>query len=273
MSIAIVIPARFASKRFPGKPLAKIAGVEMLKRVWDITTLVKKTHPDTYAVVATDDDRIKSFCEQNNINYVMTSESCRTGTERTAEALTKIDINPNFVINLQGDNPLCPPWFIESMLECVKQNPDIEMITPYVNLKWSELDALRKQKEVSPFSGTTVIVDKDEYAIWFSKNIIPAIRKEEALRETSEFSPVKRHIGLYGYSPKMLSILQNMEATKYEKLEGLEQLPILEAGYKIKMQEVDYRDRIGMSGVDTPEDAKKAEKLFEEFGEFDKYYQ
>jgi 3-deoxy-manno-octulosonate cytidylyltransferase (CMP-KDO synthetase) len=272
MSTAIVIPARYASKRFPGKPLAKIAGVEMLKRVWKIASLVKKKYPDTYAVVATDDNRIKSFCEQNNINYVMTAESCRTGTERTAEALQKIDFEPDFVINLQGDNPLCPPWFIESMIECYYENPTIDMITPYVKLKWSDLDALRKQKEKSPFSGTSVIVNKNGDAIWFSKNIIPAIRKEESVREKNEFSPVKRHIGLYGYSPKMLSIMPSIKATEYEECEGLEQLPILEAGYKIKMQEVDYKDRTGMSGVDTPEDAEKATKLFEEFGEFDKYY-
>ncbi len=269
---AIIIPARYASKRFPGKPLTKIAGKEMLKRVWEITEIVKQRKKNVDAVVATDDNRIADFCITNNMKYVMTSQNCRSGTERSIEAVKQLDYKPDFIINLQGDNPLCPPWFVEDMISCFEQNPDLEVITPYVNLSWKELDKLREHKKENPFSGTTVIIDKNNFAIWFSKQIIPAVRKENKLREQSDYSPVNRHIGLYGYNFNCIDKIASLKKTNYEEYEGLEQLAIIEEGISIKMQKVDYRDRDGMSGIDSPADVKIADKIFDKFGEFIQYY-
>ncbi len=263
--ITIVIPARYASKRFPGKPLVKIAGKEMLLRVWEIAKIVQKKKNNVDIIVATDDKRIKNFCIKHKIKYVMTSETCRSGTERSIEAVKKLNYKPDFVINLQGDNPLCPHWFLEEMIDYYQNNPDIEVITPCVNLTWKELDKLRSQKEKNPFSGTTVIINNKNHAIWFSKNIIPAIRKEKERRLKNNYSPIYRHIGLYGYGFNSLIKILKLKKTEYEALEGLEQLGILEAGINIKMIKVNYRNREGMSGIDSPDDLVIAEKIFKQY--------
>ncbi|MBU2546250.1 MAG: 3-deoxy-manno-octulosonate cytidylyltransferase [Pseudomonadota bacterium] len=265
----IVIPARYGSTRFPGKPLVKIAGKEMLLRVWEIAQFVAKKIANVDAVVATDDERIQSFCEEKKIAYVMTSEACRTGTERVCEVIEKVGDNVDFVMNLQGDNPMCPPWFVEALLNEYQKDSSIEVVTPCVKLSWEELEALRINKMKTPFSGTTAILNhKTNDAIWFSKHIIPAIRKEAKLRETTEKSPVYRHIGLYGYRTDVLETLQKLPESFYEKLEGLEQLRFLENGISVRIVEVDYRGYSGMSGIDAPEDVAKAESLLAEQGEF-----
>ncbi|MFH1333907.1 MAG: 3-deoxy-manno-octulosonate cytidylyltransferase [Pseudomonadota bacterium] len=265
----IVIPARYASTRFPGKQLVKIAGKEMLLRVWEIAQYVSNKIENVEAVVATDDERIQSFCEQHDIRYFMTSTECRTGTDRVCEVIQKIDDKFSFVMNLQGDNPLCPPWFIEAMLNEYNNDSSVEVVTPCVNLTWQELDALRSSKIKTPFSGTTAVLNhKTKNAVWFSKQIIPAIRKEEKYRQLSKQSPIYRHIGVYGYRTDILKKLKQLPESYYEKLEGLEQLRFLENGISIRIVAVDYRGRIGMSGIDSPEDVSKAEALLEKQGEF-----
>jgi len=134
--ILIIIPARYASRRMPGKPLIKVAGKEILRRSWEIAKIVEKTQPNVEVLIATDDFRIKNFCEQNNMEVMMTSESCKSGTERSKDAVAKLIDKPNFIINLEADN-LCPPWFIESLVSCYNQNHDLEVISPCLNLTWS----------------------------------------------------------------------------------------------------------------------------------------
>ena len=270
-NILIVIPARYGSKRLPAKPLIKIAGKEMLKRVWEIALLAVQKHENynIQVIVATDDNRIGDFCQQNKINYLMTSVNCNSGTERTIEVISQLEIKPDFIINLQGDNPLCPPWFVEEMIKEFYKNPQIEMISPFVNLTWLELGELRKVKDKTPFSGTTVILNESNEAIWFSKQILPAIRNENKLRTESHLSPVLRHIGLYGYSYEALNKISKLSKSKYEDLEGLEQLSILMAGIKIKMILVDYKGREGMSGIDEQSYIEIAERILNKFGEFD----
>ncbi len=270
-NILIVIPARYGSKRLPGKPLIKIAGKEMLKRVWEIALLVIQKYKGftIQALVATDDEKISNFCAKNNINCSMTSVDCSSGTKRTVEIINQLEIKPDFIINLQGDNPLCPPWFLEQMIDKFYKNPQIEVISPYVNLTWTELDELRKVKQKTPFSGTTVVLNNNNEAIWFSKQILPAIRNENKLKTESDLSPVLRHIGLYGYSHEALNTISKLSKSKYEDLEGLEQLSILQAGIKIKMTLVDYKNREGMSGIDEQSDIEIAERILNKFGEFE----
>lgn len=269
MKYLIAIPARFGSSRFPGKPLEKIAGKEMLLRVWEVATQAADKFPDVSCAVGTEDQRIYDFCVKNNIKCFITSEYCRTGTDRCREIAQKIDFEPEFVLNLQGDNPLCPPWFIESVLESYINNKECDVVTPCVNLSWEALDKLRESKKTTPFSGTTAILDqKSNNAIWFSKNIIPAIRKEDKLRQELPMSPVMRHIGLYGYTIKALNEIADLPEGYYEPFEGLEQLRFLENGYTIRVAKVDYRGRDGMSGVDSPEDIPRAEKILSKDGEF-----
>lgn len=265
--ILIVIPARYASTRLPGKPLHKIAGVEMIVRVARIAQSVCKKYSNCDYVVATDDVRISDFCQSKEINAVITSDACTSGTERCLEAVMIYNPQAEFVVNLQGDNPLCPTWFIESLIDEWMKNSDAGVYTPAVVLSWHELDALRENKKTTPYSGTTVEVDKFGYAITFSKNIIPAIRKEANYRESDSKSFVRRHIGLYAYTKDALKKYFELEAGVYEKTEGLEQMRFIENRIPVKIVDVDYRGLEGMSGIDSPEDVERAEKIIAKQGE------
>lgn len=269
MNLLIAIPARFGSKRFPGKPLAKIHGKTMLQRVYDIALKASRQYPGAACVVATEEAKIVDFCREHDITCCLTSNTCKTGTDRIQEIIDQMKSKPDFVVNLQGDNPLCPPWIVEAVIDAYKADQTAEVITPCVQLTWGELEQLRINKKATPFTGTTAVVDKNLNAVWFSKQILPAIRNEEKIRaESPVLSPVLRHIGLYGYRTDILQRIASLEEGYYEKFEGLEQLRFLENGIKIKVVLVDYRGRESMSGVDSPEDIQKAEALLTKYGEF-----
>jgi 3-deoxy-manno-octulosonate cytidylyltransferase (CMP-KDO synthetase) len=270
MRVLIAIPARYESTRFPGKPLAKIHGKEMLLRVWEIAQkAASKFEKGVVAcAVGTEDQRIVDFCKRHNITCYMTSRNCLTGTDRVKEVMDKVAGRPEFVVNLQGDNPLCPPWFVESVIEAYLKDTFVQVVTPVVNLSWVDLDRFRENKKTTPFSGTCAIIHPvTSDAIWFSKSIVPAIRKEAEYRLQSLASPIFRHIGLYGYTPNALEKFAELPETAYEKLEGLEQLRFLENGMTVRTVTVDYGKYKGMSGVDSPEDVIRAEDLLSKQGE------
>lgn len=258
MNTAIIIPARYASTRFPGKPLALLAGKAVLAWVVDIAKIVASKIPNVTYHVATDDDRIKLFCDQNNIPVIMTSAQFETGTDRVMAAVKTLPIQPDFIINLQGDAPFTPADFVMDIINAYKNNKAVDIVTPVVQLSWSEYDALRESKKSTPFSGTTAILDRNNRALWFSKNIIPAIRKED--RHINP-SPVYRHIGLYGYNRQSLEKYVTLPVSTYEHLEGLEQLRALENGMSLQAVVVDYKGRPAMTGIDSPEDLIRAEAL------------
>ena len=267
MKTIIVIPARYASTRFPGKPLAKIAGQTMVSRVYDIAVTAAEEQSGVDVVVATDHQDIVAHCKEIGAKAVMTSDNCISGSDRVSEAVDKMGGDFDFIINLQGDVPLLPPEVIRSMIESYANDSTADVVTPVVHLSWEELDNLRLSKRKTPFSGTTAILNRDGTARWFSKNIIPAVRKEDKLREEMERSPVHRHIGLYGYSAEMLKIYATLPEGHYEKFEGLEQLRVLENGYTIRAVKVKIEGHRSVSGVDTPEDAKRSEEIINQHGE------
>lgn len=270
VKILIGIPARYASTRFPGKPLVKICGVEMIKRVYDAAKKIESKFDNCLAVVATEDDRIMDFCKANNMDCVMTSDTCKTGTDRVADIIKQLGINPEFAVNMQGDT-ICPPWFIEAIIEAYIKDNSVEVVTPCANLTWEQLDQMKENKKTTPFSGTCAVINHDTMdAIWFSKVIIPAIRKEEKLRAESDKSPILRHIGLYGYRVDVLKKFSELPEAFYEKgaIEGLEQLRFLENGIKVRVVEVDYRGLPAeMTGVDSPEDIPRAEAFVTKFSD------
>ena len=273
LKIAILIPARYHSTRLPGKPLALISGKTMLERVWRIAKLAQQqasqTQPiDWYCAVVTEDQRIQQYCSDTAINCLLTSAECQSGTERILEASQTLGQAFDLVVNLQGDNVLCPPWFITKLVERFLADTSMRILTPAVQLSWSALDALRLAKSTTPFSGTTVVVDAHSRANWFSKLILPAMRDEANLRVESTYSPVLRHIGLYAYHGAILSQLQTISMSPYEAYEGLEQLRYLQAGIPIEIVAVDYRGRTGMNGVDSLPDVQRAEAILEQEGEF-----
>jgi len=259
--IAIIIPARYASTRFPGKPLAVLGGKPILNRVYENAIEAASGLSNITVAVATDDDRISSHCEKDHINYLMTSPDCHTGSDRVIEAAAQLKDQPDFVLNMQGDAPFTPADFIRAMIDEYLADSSVDIVTPVTQMSWAQLDKLREDKKTTPFSGTTAVLDLARNALWFSKNIIPGIRKEKEMREKGDLSPVYRHIGLYGYKWSALQKYKTLAPSFYEELEGLEQLRALENGMKIRAVIVDYKGRPSMSGIDSPEDLERAEKL------------
>lgn len=257
MKTAIIIPARYASTRFPGKPLTLIGGQSMLSRVVDIANAAAERIGNVSVAVATEDVRILKHAEELGVTCVMTSDDCATGSDRVLEAAKKMG-NFDFVLGLQGDAPFTPVEAPVKMIEAFKADNTIEVVTPIINLRWAELDKLREQKKVTPFSGTTAVIDQHGKALWFSKNILPAIRKEN---RAEEFSPVHQHIGLYGYRIDVLEKFVGLPQGHYEELESLEQLRLLEN--KISIQTVTLKVAAGLAqaGIDSPEDVTRAEEI------------
>jgi len=272
MKTAIIIPARYGSTRFPGKPLVKIGGKSMLERVVEIGRNAIKDRPSIALAVATEDKRIADHCEGLGVDCYVTSPDCPTGSDRILEASNMMAAhNPgqgyDFIIGLQGDAPFTPPQAIHKMLEAVDDNPSIDVVTPVINLRWNELSDLRDAKNITPFSGTTAIIDQNGTALWFSKNIIPAIRKEDMQRKVSEFSPVYQHIGLYGYRADILKNFVALPQSRYEQLEGLEQLRLLENGITIQTVTLDVEAGLAQAGIDSPEDVERVERVISQHGE------
>lgn len=265
--IAIIIPARYASTRFPGKPLALIAGRPMLERVVHIARMALSALPGARFAVATEDQRIIDYCAANDFPAVLTSDDCATGSDRVAQAIKNLNWSPDIVLGLQGDAPFTPLVAVTSVIETLQANQHADVATPLVNLRWPELDALREMKKITPFSGTTAIVDANGRALWFSKNIIPAIRKEKDLRAASEFSPVYQHLGLYGYRWAALQRFITLPESTYEKLEGLEQLRLIENGMHVQGVPLNIDLGLAQAGVDSPEDVTRAEEVIAKYGD------
>lgn len=267
MKTLIVIPARYGSTRLEGKPLVQIAGQTMLQRVVAIARKASEGQENVRFLVATDDARIMDHAQAIGAPCVMTPVTCQTGTERVIAAVAQETEKPDFILGLQGDAPLTPPDFLTAMIAAFHAKP-CDVLTPVTRLSWEELDVLRAHKSVTPASGTTVVFDEiTGRAFWFSKTILPLIRKEETLRRENPLSPVWRHIGIYGYSHNMLQNYAALPEGHYERLEGLEQLRVIEHGYDIRCVPVDYKGRANMSGVDSPEDVTRAENLIARHGE------
>ena len=264
MKSLIVIPSRYASKRFPGKPLADIAGRTLLERVVDVARSACAMTPDCDYVVATDDARIEAHAKALDAPVVMTDPDLPSGTDRAYAAALQQDVLPDLVLNLQGDAPLTPASLIGGLITAA-ETVEAEVYTPVTQLSWDKLDEMRAQKKDTPFSGTTCLRDAQGKAFWFSKNIIPAMRKESELRAHNPFSPVYRHIGLYGYRMQALKTFTELSEGHYEQLEGLEQLRFLENGLRIHTLAVEL-PAASSWGVDTPQDAERVAALIKTHG-------
>lgn len=255
MQTVIIIPARYGSTRFPGKPLAPVAGVPMIERIYRIACAVKGVDG---VFVATDDTRIAKAVEAFGGNFLMTDPACRNGTERALAAAKQLPEKPRNVINFQGDAVLTPPWIIQPLVDALNADAEVQMVTPMVRLNAQQMEELRALKAKSPASGTTVTFDRHKNAMYFSKNIIPYARSEGA--------PIYRHIGMYGYRYETLETYLTLVPGPFENAEQLEQLRALENGIPIRMVEVDYRGRTPAS-IDSPEDLIYAEQLIAREGE------
>lgn len=241
-----IIPARFASTRFPGKPLVEIGGKTMIQRVYEqVSKAVDKVF------VATDDVRIQEACVSFGANVIMTSELHRSGTDRCYEAYTKIGEDFDIIINVQGDEPFIQPEQIESLKACFEDDN-------------TQIATMAKQ--ISKAEGTEFLVDpnhpklivnKNNEAMYFSRSVIPFVRGEQTDNWLNSF-PYLKHVGIYAYQSDVLQQLVNLPASSLEIAESLEQLRWLENGFKIK---VGYTN-VDSIGIDTPEDLEKVRKFF-----------
>jgi 3-deoxy-manno-octulosonate cytidylyltransferase (CMP-KDO synthetase) len=252
MKIAVVIPARFGSTRFPGKPLAKVAGVSMLERTYRIA---KAATGVSEVCVATDDLRVKAHAESFGARALMNAPNLQSGSDRAAAA--NETLGADAVINLQGDAILTPPWVLDALVSALENGASFA--TPAMCLNDAQLAAFIDAKKTTPSSGTTVVVDKDHGALYFSKHVLPFARHPQR-------GLVRRHIGVYAYTAAVLRAYAALPQSALELSEGLEQLRALEAGMPITVVDVDYRGRTHWS-VDHLEDVALAEALIAKEGE------
>ncbi len=234
----------------------------MLSRVVQLARKAAEGRGNVAVFVCTEDDRIAAHAAEIGVECIMTPDSCENGSERVLAALKAREADePDFVINLQGDAPFTPLSVLNAMLDGFEEHPYAQVITPVHRLSWADLDRLRTSKKTTPFSGTTAVVNNEGYAMWFSKNILPAIRKEEKMREESGVSPVYQHMGLYGFRLSILRNFCSLQPGIYETLEGLEQLRMIENGIQITAIEVEGEEGVIQSGIDTPEDVARVEAM------------
>ena len=258
MNTVIVIPARKGSTRFPNKPLALIRGQPLLYRTW---LIAKKVQSVDEVYVTTDDEQIRVKAESFGAKVIMTRPECSNGTERVYEAIRQLKVRPTIALNLQGDAVLTPPWVIQSVIETLKQDPSIPLATPAIRLDWKRYDEFVQTKAGGKISGTLVVFDLKQNALYFSKGLIPLMRD----RKIAE-PPIFRHIGLYAYRYETLEKYVQLAPTPLEEVEKLEQLRALENGIPIKIVLVDYRGRTHGS-IDNPEDVQVVESIIDREGE------
>ncbi len=239
MKILGVIPARYGSTRFEGKPLVMIEGYTMIEWVY---RRALKSNLDS-VVIATDDERIYNEVIRFKGNVVMTSKNHPTGTDRIAEVAKKYS-DYELIINIQGDEPLIEPEMINSLIEPFKENTELVMGT----LKHK----IKEEKDVINPNIVKVITDKNDFAIYFSRSPIPYDR--------NEFKNYYRHIGIYAYKNDFLLKYSAMLPTELEKAESLEQLRAIENGHKIKVINTEFE----VKGVDTPKDLEEVIRFIKE---------
>lgn len=220
--------------------------------------------PNIALVVATDDAEIADHAQDVGCPAVMTDRAIATGSGRALAAALAMPVAPQFVVNLQGDSPFQPEGALSAVIAALERRAQVA--TPVIALDWPSLDALREHKVRSPFSGTSCARAPDGRALWFSKTIIPAIRDEDRLRASQPVSPVWRHVGLYGYALEALRRFEACPPTALERLEGLEQLRLLELGIPVMTVAVDP-PRFDSSGIDTEADIVRVERLIAEHGD------
>jgi 3-deoxy-manno-octulosonate cytidylyltransferase (CMP-KDO synthetase) len=264
MSVLIVIPARYASTRYPAKPLALLTGASgtarsLIERSWRAACEVQGVDK---VVVATDDDRIKDAAEAFGAEVVMTSVDCTNGTERCAEAHAVLGGGYDIVVNLQGDAPLTPHWFVESLVQGLQGDPDAGIATPVLRCDGTALNGLLADRKAGRVGGTTAVFAADHAAMYFSKEVVPFTSKTY---EDTDATPVFHHVGVYAYRPDALAAYPSWKVGPLEQLEGLEQLRFMENSHKVLCVEVEAKGRQFWE-LNNPEDVPKIEAMMAEMG-------
>ena len=264
MSVLVVIPARYASTRYPGKPLVELTGASgvaktLIERSWHAAKQVRGVD---HVVVATDDTRIQEAAEGFGAEVVMTSETCRNGTERCAEAHQALGGNYDMVVNLQGDAPLTPHWFVEDLIDGLRGAPEADVATPVLICDGRAHRSFLEDRAAGRVGGTTAVFTKDRHAMYFSKEVIPYTG--QTFPDDAP-TPVYHHVGVYAYRPDALSRYSAWGEGPLETLEGLEQLRFMENHRPVLCVEVEARGRQFWE-LNNPEDVLRIETMMREMG-------
>jgi len=259
----IVIPARFASSRYPGKPLAELAlpngqRKSLIRMSWEAACAVNGV---AGVVVATDDDRIRAHCEAFGARVAMTAEDCRNGTERCADAMARAGLSADIIVNLQGDAPLTPPWFVEALIGAMQADPLVAVATPVLRCDRQTYSHFVEDRRAARVGGTTAVFDTRGDALYFSKEVLPWLDPAKIEGEP----PVWHHVGVYAYTADALAAYGALPPGRLEVLEGLEQLRFLEHGHKVRCVEVEARGRVFWE-LNNPEDVPRIEQALMEMG-------
>ena len=265
MSVLVVIPARYASTRYPGKPLVQLTGAtgerkSLIHRSWDAA--MQSVRADR-VVVATDDQRIVDECETFGAEVVWTTSNCRNGTERCAEVLSKIDGTYDIIVNLQGDAPLTPFWFVDNLVDALDLDKSCGMATPVLRCDGAALNGFLEYRRAGRVGGTTAVFGNNNKAIYFSKEVLPFVAETFG---PSDPTPVFHHVGVYAYRPAALSDYLSWSPGPLEELEGLEQLRFLENDSPILCVQVDGKGRAFWE-LNNPEDVAKIEGILKDIGQ------
>jgi len=263
MNTVILIPARYQSSRYPGKPLVELkgssgAGKPLIQRSVEAARRVRGV---SGVFVVTDDDRIADACTAFGVGVIMTSPECRNGTERCAEALSSLH-EPDLVINFQGDALLTPPGFVEALMARMRGDSDALVATPALRLRSAEVRALQAEEGAGRVGGTTVVTDAEDRALYFSKRLIPHL---PAGALDGEMSAVRLHVGVYAYRPEALERFAVTPVSELETLEGLEQLRFLAAGVPVAVVDV-ATPPFALRELNNPEDVAPIEQALVEAG-------
>jgi 3-deoxy-manno-octulosonate cytidylyltransferase (CMP-KDO synthetase) len=263
MRTAILIPARFASSRYPGKPLVELRGATgvpkpLIQRSYEAARRVGGSGD---ACVVTDDHRIAAAAESFGAPVIMTSSDCRNGTERCAEAIGQLG-DVDLIVNLQGDALLTPAHFVEALIAHMRKDREAQVATPAVRLRSAEVRVLQEEEAEGRVGGTSVVTDDRGRALYFSKRLIPHLPKG-ALDEP--LSPVRLHVGVYAYRREALELYARIPPSQLELLEGLEQLRFLTSGVAVDVVEVDPPP-FGLRELNNPEDLEPIEQALAEAG-------
>ncbi len=240
MSTLIAIPARYASTRYPGKPLVSLKGPDgektLIRRSWEAAMAVRGVDR---VVVATDDARIADHASRFGAEVVMTSSDAQNGTERCAEVVQQLP-GYDVVVNLQGDAPLTPSWFVEDLVAGLLADPEADIATPVLACDGEAVEGFLADRRAGRVGGTTAVFGAGGRALYFSKEVIPYTGRSFA---PTDATPVFHHVGVYAYRPAALAAYPAWPMGPLEKLEGLEQLRFLEQGRKVLCVQVQARGR------------------------------
>lgn len=263
MNAVILIPARYGSSRYPGKPLVPLAGATGVAKplIQRSVEAARRVAGVSGVFVTTDDERIAEACRGSRVGVIMTSPDCRNGTERCAEALAQLH-GPDLVINFQGDALLTPALFVEALIERMEVDADALVATPALRLRSDEARSLLAEEVAGRVGGTSVVTDRRGRALYFSKRLIPHF-PPSALDD--EMSPVRLHVGVYAFRPAALELYAATPPSELELLEGLEQLRFLEAGAPIAVVDV-ATPSFALRELNNPEDVAPIEEALREAG-------